>query len=211
MRKFWSNYTAILNPSEQIRLDLRRIAASVSSMSEVPRIFHSVEFDGPFCHCLNCKEKLDEVAVPHIISKAFRGPECVFEYALCQSCHLEMVQSFSEESRANLENFHHENVDLDKRSEKLAESEHHTDWLESCLTCQTPIGQLKDYSIAALAFGNEMVFDHFPRMMCGICEMKMQEQLSTETRDQWDRFVRDHFEGPPAEVFTPDGRIPVLA
>ncbi|MDB4294916.1 hypothetical protein N9085_01005 [Akkermansiaceae bacterium] len=180
-------------------------------MSDVPRIFHSVEFDGPFSKCLNCEGKFDEMAVPHIISKTFRGPECIFEYCLCQSCHLEMVQSFSEESRQNLESFHNESVDLEKRSDELAESEHHTDWLKTCLTCQTPVQQLKDYSIAALVFDSGMIFDPFPRMMCGICEMKMQEKLSAETRDQWDRFVRDNFEGPPAEALTPDGRIPVLA
>jgi len=180
-------------------------------MSEFPRIFHSVEFDGPFQRCLNCESKFDELAVPHIISKAFRGPECVFEYALCQNCHGEMVESFSEESRFNLETFFHANVDLDARSEQLAENEHHTDWLKECLTCQTPVQDLKEYSIAALAFGDQMVFDPFPRMMCGGCEFKMQEQISVSTRDQWDRFVRNHFEGPPAEALTPDGRIPVLA
>ena len=42
-------------------------------MSEFPRIFHSVEFDGPFQRCLNCESTFDELAVPHIISKAFRG------------------------------------------------------------------------------------------------------------------------------------------
>lgn len=180
-------------------------------MSEVPRIFHSFEFEGPFQRCLNCEENLDELAVPHMIQKSYLGPECIFEYAICMSCHGEMVESFSEESRLSLQTFMDSRVDHNARSERLAENEHHTDWLNECLTCQTPVQELRDYSIAALAFGDQMVFDPFPRMMCGVCEFKIQEQISISSRDQWDRFIRNNFEGPPAEALTPDGRIPVLA
>lgn len=180
-------------------------------MSEVPRLFHSVEFEGPFKKCLNCKVPFDEMNVPHLINKSYRGPECIFEYAMCQNCHLEMVQSFSEESRVSLEAFHLGRVNFDARSEKLEGNEHHTDWLKECLTCGTEVQHLKEYSIAAMAFESTMVFDPFPRMMCGSCEMELQEQLSAKTRDQWDGFIRDNFEGPPAESLNPDGQIPVLA
>ena len=180
-------------------------------MSEVPRLFHSVEFEGPFKKCLNCKVPFDEMNVPHLINKSYRGPECIFEYAMCQNCHLEMVQSFSEESRVSLEAFHLGRVNFDARSEKLEGNEHHTDWLKECLTCGTEVQHLKEYSIAAMAFESTMVFDPFPRMMCGSCEMELQEQLSAKTRDQWDGFIRDNFEGPPAESPNPDGQIPVLA
>lgn len=180
-------------------------------MSEVPRLFHSVEFEGPFKKCLNCEVPFDEMTVPHLISKSYRGPECVFEYAMCQNCHMEMVQSFSEESRESLEAFHRGRVNFDARSEELKDNEHHTDWLKECLTCKTPVQHLKEYSLAAMAFESTMVFDPFPRMMCGTCEMELQEQLSSKTRDQWDGFIRDNFEGPPAESLNPDGRIPVLA
>lgn len=180
-------------------------------MSEVPRLFHSVEFEGPFVKCLHCQVAFNKMDVPHLISKSFRGAECVMEYAMCQNCHLEMVESFSQESRSSLEKFHLERVDFSARSEKLEGNEHYTDWLKECLTCGIEIQYLKEYSIAAMGFENTMVYDPFPRMMCGACEIEMQETLSSKTRDQWDRFIRDHFEGPPAESLTPDGRIPVLA
>ncbi|MGJ8697255.1 MAG: hypothetical protein ACSHYF_13135 [Verrucomicrobiaceae bacterium] len=180
-------------------------------MSDLPRLFNSVEFDGPFVKCLTCSAKFDEISAPYIVSKTFKGPECVFEYAICQDCHLDMVQSFSEESRISLENFYTERADIDKRSEELANNDNHLDWLKCCLTCGTEVHHLREYSIAAMGFGTDMVFDPFPRMICGGCEAQLQERISESTRDQWDRFVRDNFEGPPSEALTPDGRIPVLA
>jgi len=46
-------------------------------------------------------------------------------------------------------------------------------------------------------------------MICSNCEEKVQERLSKSTRDQWDKFIFDRFEGPPADALKPDG-VPIL-
>ncbi len=179
-------------------------------MSEVPPIFHSLEKDEPFSHCISCEQVLNELSVPYTVSKVFKGPECVFEYAICQTCRLEMSQSFSPESRQKIDTFFNNQVNLADRTLALEGSEHHTDWMQSCLTCRTPAHEIKDYSMACMAFSNTLVFDPFPMMVCSACEQKIQKQLSKATRDSWDKFIANHFEGPPADALQPSGGVPVL-
>ncbi len=179
-------------------------------MPEVPPIFHSLEKDEPFSHCITCEKALHELSVPYTVSKVFKGPECVFEYAMCQPCRLEMSQSFSEESRKKIDDFFNQKVNLADRSLAMEGSEHHTDWMKSCLTCGTPANEVRDYSVACMAFSDTLVFDPFPMMVCSPCEQKIQKQLSKETKDQWDKFVANNFEGPPADALDPTRGVPVL-
>jgi len=178
-------------------------------MSEVPPIFHSFEKDEPFSQCIHCEKSFDDLSVPYTVSKVFKGPECVFEYAMCQSCRAEMSETFSPESRQKIDTFFNNKVNLADRSLAMEDSENHTDWMRSCLTCGTPANEIKDYSMACMAFSGTLVFDPFPMMVCSQCERTIHKQLSKSTRDSWDKFVADHFEGPPADALKPTG-VPVL-
>jgi hypothetical protein len=149
---------------------------------------------------------LDE---PFNITKVFKGPECVFEYAICLSCKSDTFQSFSEESRKRLRSFSEDNPRLEERRERLANSQNYGEWTSECLQCGIPLSKVTDYSIACMGFGNHMVFDPFPMMVCSGCEQTAQKLLSKTTRDQWDKFIFDNFECPPADALKPDG-LPML-
>ncbi len=178
-------------------------------MSDVPHLFHSLEHDEPFKTCLTCEQDFCDISDPYTVTKVYKGPECVFEYAMCLPCRRSMVETFSEESRKNMQNFFDKNPHIEERSERIGESQNHTDWMQDCATCRTPLSEIQDYSIACMGFGSDMVYDPFPMMVCHNCEQKIQSRLSKPTRDQWDKFILDHFDGPPSEVLKPDG-VPVL-
>ena len=178
-------------------------------MGEIPPLFHSLEFDGPFRRCLTCRQDFKEIDEPYTITKVFRGQECVFEYAMCLSCRHDMMESFSEESRQTMNDFFEENDHIQKREERLEESENYEDWIQECATCAKPLAGLKEYSLGCMAFDHNMVMGPFPMMVCAECESKIQSRLSKATRDQWDKFILDNFEGPPADALKPDG-VPVL-
>jgi len=129
---------------------------------------------------------------------------------MCLPCRHKIASEFSEESRKSIQSFFDKKAAFHDRSERIGESEHHTDWMNECATCQTPVHQIKDYSIACMGLGETMVYDPFPMMVCSKCEQEAQSQISKSTRDQWDKFIRDNFEGPPADALKPDG-VPILA
>ena len=54
-----------------------------------------------------------------------------------------------------------------------------------------------------------MVFDPYPILVCDSCVEKNQKLLSKATKDQWNNFILDNFEGPPADALKPD-KVPVL-
>ena len=47
-------------------------------------------------------------------------------------------------------------------------------------------------------------------MMCEDCNSALSEQISKQTRDSWDRFVEDHFNGPPGIELDSPSQHPVL-
>jgi len=178
-------------------------------MSDIPPFFHSLEHDGPFQTCLTCDRNFHEIDDPFTVTKVFKGPECVFEYAMCLPCRHNMAASFSEESRNRIEAFFEDNPHLKSRSDTLSGNQDHRDWTQHCATCRTPLSEITDYSVACMGFGDSMVYDPFPMMVCSDCENDIQERLSKSTRDQWDKFIFDNFDGPPADARIPD-RVPIL-
>ena len=172
-------------------------------MAQVPSFFHSLEHDAPFSECISCQRSFLDIPEPYSITKAFNGAECIFEYALCRSCHESLHEEFSEESKQSLQRFFDKRVDLSKRAEKFEGIDSHAPWLEKCVTCNSPVSECKEYSTACMAYGDELVFDPFPMMVCGNCNGILQSSLSQSTRDRRDRFIKDHFPGPPANTNTP--------
>lgn len=178
-------------------------------MSEIPPFFHSLEHDEPFSTCLTCHRAFQEIDDPYTVTKVFKGPECVFEYAMCLPCRRKLAESLSQESRQAMTTFFDNSPHFAKRTERLAENEDHREWTRECATCATPLTDLKDYSVACMGFGDHMVYEPFPMMVCSQCEESLQSNFSKSSRDQWDKFIFDHFEGPPAGAIKID-RVPIL-
>ncbi len=178
-------------------------------MGDIPPFFHSFEHDEPFHTCLTCEQAFHKIDAPYTVTKVFKGPECVFEYGMCLPCRKNMADSFSEESRQRITAFFEGSPNLALRSEEIGHSQNHEDWIKNCATCRTPLTEVIDYSVACMGFGSNMIFDPFPMMVCSDCEQKVQEHLSKSTREQWDKFILDNFDGPPADALKPDG-VPIL-
>ena len=178
-------------------------------MSEIPKIFHSLEHDRPFKSCHTCDRRFEKIDEPYIINKVFQGAECVFEFAICQTCREDTIESFSEESKTRLRKMAGENPILQKRSERFTESEDHEEWTSECAHCGTPASEIKNFTTECLGFGGYMVFDPYPILVCDSCVEENQKLLSKATQDQWNKFILDNFEGPPADALKPD-KVPVL-
>jgi hypothetical protein len=91
----------------------------------IPTTFHSDETEQPFRECLVCECSLHDGSTEYLVEKAYRHfdefdvTETVFEYAICLSCHLEIVESFSELSRTRCEAYFDDHVDLSERAARL--------------------------------------------------------------------------------------------
>jgi hypothetical protein len=91
----------------------------------IPTAFHSDETEQLFQECLVCERSLHDGSTEYLVEKAYRRfdefdvTETVFEYAICLSCHLEIVESFSELSRTRCEAYFDDHVDLSERAARL--------------------------------------------------------------------------------------------
>ena len=145
----------------------------------------------------------------YIINKSYVADECVFEMAMCLDCREEMNAQLSEQSRVAMFDFMHDRANMEQREAELGTDSSTEDYLAHCLTCGADAHDLKNYSIGGMFCGESLIKGPFPMLMCGSCEEKLGETISDETRDVWDRFIGEHFPGPPSEVRLPSHK-PVL-
>ena len=143
-----------------------------------------------------------------IVNKSYVGEECVFELALCSDCREKMHAKLSEESRVAMFDFMHDNVDMESRKNELGTESKTEDYLATCITCHQPRETTQSYTLGAMFTGAELIKGPFPMLMCSTCEETLGETISDETRNMWDRFIADHFPGPPSEIKLPSGNKP---
>lgn len=171
--------------------------------------FNSLETGKPFTHCCACDCKLSEAGM-HVINKSYVAGECVFELAMCMDCREDMNSQLSEESRVAMFDFMHDRSDMEKRELELGSDSETAAYLKSCITCGVESNNLTNYSTGAMFCGVELVKGPFPMLICGSCEEQLAETISDETRDVWDKFIGEHFPGPPSELKLPNGNKPLL-
>ena len=184
--------------------------------SPIPQLFWSVYESGPFVRCIHCEVPLLE-ANAYVVQKRMVGDESVFEMALCERC-CGGIQ-YSEETKEKITEymakfFEHRAVKLLESSDgphviDVSEVEDEEtgqamtrECLDYCLICRTPRSECHRYSATAHCRLQELIaqispVSRTPLMVCDKCELGMAELISKETRDSWDRFVEEHFDGPP--------------
>lgn len=145
----------------------------------------------------------------HIINKSYVGDECVFEMAMCMGCREAMNAQLSEQSRVAMFDFMYDHADMEQREQDLGNDSETDDYLASCITCGTDASLLQSYSLGGMFAGSDLIKGPFPMLICGKCEENLSETISEETRDVWDKFIGEHFPGPPSEVKLPTHK-PVL-
>lgn len=177
--------------------------------------FDSAETGHPFNHCIDCGLPLLEIGAPWTVTKEFANEECVLEYAICMPCRDRLAARMSTESRARVEAFLESEIDWESRLSATMEHAGDPDpsrWLGTCAACGAPRQGLANHAISAL-FEADGRLQHgpLPLMLCGHCGERVQTLLSEQTRDVWERFVAEHFPGPPGEAAPlPRTRMPAI-
>ena len=199
----------------------------------IPRPLWS-EYSGvPFVRCIDCEVPLLE-ANAYLIQKKFVAGEAIFEMAMCERCRDRMAQAYSEETRRNIIAYMAEqfcrNAAADTEGDEgeeprvveISEIEDPEEGarmlrrcLDYCLMCGTERKKCHRYSLAGLCRDNEVVaqvtpVSQTPVMVCDKCEQGMDNLISQQTRDSWDRFVEEHFDGPPGVESDVPGSYPMV-
>ena len=169
-------------------------------MPTLTQWFASVETDRPFETCKVCEQLLPLAADTWVVNKHYHREECILEYAVCEKCRSEVSGNFSEESKASVRDFLENGINWETRITDWSELEKPEQRLDFCVACRTP-GFLADgFTISAQFRQDGSIIDGaLPLMMCSDCVGEVTSRLSPESKQVWQQFISDHFEGPDSE------------
>lgn len=193
--------------------------------TSVPQPFWSEYSGKPFFRCIDCEVPLIEASA-YVVQKRIVGGEAVFEMALCEGCRGKMAFDCSEETKARINSFmgeHFRNravegvpddegpqvIEVRRIEDEAQGQELLRRCMDYCLICDRERSECHRYSLAGLCRDDEIVaqispVSRTPLMICDKCESGMGDLISKQTRDSWDKFVSEHFDGPPGvEVDSP--------
>lgn len=173
----------------------------------IPPDFQSVYLSGPFRRCIDCEAELLDAGDVYAVIKAFVGRETIFEMAICARCSARLAESYSAQSKAAFEaairawrapSAEPDAAPPDDGGIVLGRLEQ----LERCSACDRPRAACRRYSIVGTFLGRALVSPtrtpfRLPLLICDDCNGQMTANISQQTRDAWDRFVEEHFDGPP--------------
>lgn len=200
---------------------------------DIPEEFWSAYSEQPFEACIDCGALLTDTSLPYAIQKHFVAGEAVFEMAMCMECAARLQEQFSQESRQALQQqirLAPERLRRQKESEgdpqielcsaeelaaHLAQVERrHRVRLEramaACALCGTLRSECHRYSLGTACIGLSLLSAApdpenlgSPFLICEDCELALNECVSQQTRDAWNRFVEETFDGPPSLAVDP--------
>jgi hypothetical protein len=199
-----------MDPHDSSLDDLRRKL----QLAEIPKEFYSDYLDAPFARCVDCERQLLDSDEVYSVLKSYVGKEPVFEMAICADCSTRLAESYSEESKAN---FRKAMADWSGPARALFSDEEppepqeqprplmvaaDVDRLEHCGGCGRSRSECRRYSIVGAFLGSGFFTPtiapfSLPLMICDECNAAATENISRHTRDTWDRFVEENFDGPP--------------
>lgn len=158
----------------------------------------SVETGGPFHRCTKCACELGATGHPWIVNKEWHRGECVMEYALCHHCRREMQASISGESMRFVQRFFEEHIDPVRFVGHLGAEGDPKPLIAGCFACGQPRESVEGFGISAIFEGPGVLeIGPLPVLMCSACSAKVEAGISKPTRESWQRFVENHFPGPP--------------
>jgi hypothetical protein len=158
----------------------------------------SEESGTAFCHCISCRLPLLEIAAPWLVNKEYHRGECVLEYAICQPCRNRVTEEFSEESKETVRSFLENRVDWQERFREFMMQDDLARRFDSCAVCGTPRDGLEGFGLSAFFDpAGRLVESALPLLICGACVGEATADLSKATRESWQRFLEEHFDGPP--------------
>jgi len=162
-------------------------------------LFRSTEHDGPFPRCCSCSLPFDEV--PYQVSKHFKKDEPIIEFAICLDCNMNLVEEFSEESKAAAQRFYTTELTFDAAQERVErDGDTIENWVACCNVCERERAKLDRYSLNARFEKSNLLYEPPPICLCEKCEERFSEGLSKKTREIRDGFMKDHVIPDPTEA-----------
>jgi hypothetical protein len=188
---------------------------------EIPGLFFDSLTGKPFQTCQVCQNKLLNTTKNYIIEKVFRKNiatgkiESVFEYAICLQCAEKLVESYSKESKENLQRYFQEHVrdTLQQNNQPVIESERDVQQiLSQCSITGKQVTELDEYQIVGQFTGSYLNPFMAPFMIGSGSMDDVQDLLSEKTLDEIDDFTGKYLTGPPEfrEFFKSPRRRPIL-
>jgi len=188
---------------------------------EIPQLFFDSATGKPFKTCQVCEKQLLDTNSNYIIEKVFRKNiatskiESMFEYAICFDCALKLTQSYSKESKENLERFFRENVEenlVQHQQPNLQSELEIREHLSYCSISGKSVTELDEYQIVGQFNGSYLNLQMTPFMMGSGSMDDVQSLLSEKTLDEIDDFTGKYLMGPPEfrDFFKPPKRRPIL-
>ena len=172
----------------------------------IPKIFHSLEADGPFQQCLQCGSNLFNGQL-YMIERVFRDAEPIIEYALCQPCVQKLSEELSADSRHAITVYFQEHINLAGRAERMRrafDSGEVEPWLEECIVTGNTWSECRERQICAWCVDDRVRLDMPPLMISGPAIEAMSQHLSEKTRGWMSDFVGDNFGMPSEFIDAPD-------
>lgn len=173
----------------------------------------SVESGREFEQCTQCGCSLADTRQPWIVNKEWHRGECVMEYALCHECRGGMIASISAESVRFVQGFFEQHIDPMRWIEQIGAGDGDpAELVASCFACGQSRDDAEGFGISAMfEVAGTLEIGPLPVMICQDCSAKVEEGLSKETRDSWQRFVDENFPGPPGlDEPVPRRRMPAM-
>lgn len=173
----------------------------------VPEAFHCQKTGAPFSHCLVCDEPIGPGTL-HLIEKAFRSGDTLYEYAMCFQCYQTLRGDMSISSLEAIDVFFDQRAEFELRqAELMAISPDRVDpWIAECIVSRQPIEPDSEYQVFAFCRGSDMMLDRMPYAIGNEAVEELYELLSPKTREEMDRFTEDHLGLPPEMLRRPVDR-----
>ncbi|HNV50098.1 MAG: hypothetical protein WBH71_06475 [Bacteroidales bacterium] len=187
----------------------------------IPSLFYDSISNMPIERCQVCQKKIIETDAEYMIEKVFRrNPisgkmEVMFEFAICFSCALTFVNSYSAQSKENLQRYFAEHLEgrITHIFQKSITSEIDIyDHLSTCAITGKKVTELEEYQIIGRFRGGFLKLDEPPFLIGANSMDDVADLLSNETIDNMDDFTGKYLTGPPEfrDFFKSPRRRPVL-
>jgi hypothetical protein len=165
----------------------------------IPIQFQQGFFDGYFQSCQFCQCNLLDDRCNYIINKSYVDHQLVYEIAMCVTCKMELNKAYSKESIESINKLFPWKDILEKRMDIiLADVEKKYEVLtDSCTLCNEKKENLANYYEYAFCNGKDLVYYHYPYLLCETCGLKIYTALSKKTINAVNEYFYSYFGAPP--------------
>ncbi len=161
----------------------------------------------PFEKCLICETVIWGTGIPYLVEKYVRRNfytqkfEALVEYALCQQCATDMLDSYSEGSKDAMmslfEKYDKKNHNTPMVIEPADHKERVEQNLSKCYMLRKPVSQLKTLQVSAFFVNDTFDAQFDPIVLSEEVLLIVHSLLSDKTLDEIDDFYGNYLSGPP--------------